>query len=432
MKISELKLQNFRGYKEFVVNFNPKFNLIIGENGSGKTALLEALTVAMGSFFLGIRNTNARSIYKKDIHIANYDYSEEYLFPVRVEASGIVLENNVNWARELNGTKNRTTTTEAEELKRIGKRIEAKVREGEQENLPLLTYYATGRLFDEARNMNGKEKSETIKAPIASRFRAYSRCLEAKSTHKDFQKWFRGKELARIQRGQTETSLDVVKKAIVDNIPNCKNIFFEFDPDKPQGLKIELQDGRVLPFNMLSDGTRNFFAIVADIAFKCVTLNPHLQENALTETKGIVLIDELDLHLHPEWQRKIVHVLKDTFPDIQFIVTTHSPFIIQETGEEELIVLKENAVNQVTSGINLSIEDIAEELQEVDNPQWSKSRQEMFEVASKYYKAVKEGTDTAEMKAELDEAMKPFSLDTAFYAIIEQEKIIQEYKKNKQ
>jgi predicted ATP-binding protein involved in virulence len=432
MKISELKLQNFRGYKEFVVQFNPKFNLIIGENGSGKTALLEALTVAMGSFFLGIRNANARSIVKKDIHIANYEFNEEYLFPVRVEASGIVLDNFISWSRELNGTKNRTTTTAAEELKRIGKRLEAKVREGEQENLPLLTYYATGRLFDEARNMNGKEKLDTTKPPLASRFRAYSRCLEAKSTHRDFQKWFRGKELARIQRGQIDTSLDVVKKAIVENIPNCKNIFFEFDPDKPQGLKIELQDGRVLPFNMLSDGTRNFFAIVADIAFKCVTLNPHLKENALTLTKGIVLIDELDLHLHPEWQRKIVHVLKDTFSDIQFIVTTHSPFIIQETGEEELIVLKENAVNQVTSGVNLSIEDIAEELQEVDNPQWSKSRQEMFEVASRYYKAVKEGVDTPEMKSELDEAMKPFSLDTAFYAIIEQEKIIQEYKKNKQ
>jgi predicted ATP-binding protein involved in virulence len=163
-----------------------------------------------------------------------------------------------------------------------------------------------------------------------------------------------------------------------------------------------------------------------------VTLNPHLKENALTLTKGIVLIDELDLHLHPDWQRKIVHVLKDTFPDIQFIVTTHSPFIIQETGQEELIILKENKVDQVTSGVNLSIEDIAEELQEVDNPQWSKSRQEMFEVASRYYKAVKEGVDTPEMKSELDEAMKPFSLDTAFYAIIEQEKIIQEYKNNKQ
>jgi predicted ATP-binding protein involved in virulence len=253
--------------------------------------------------------------------------------------------------------------------------------------------------------------------------------LDSKSTYKRFQRWFRGKELAHIQKRQEDINFKLVKNVIIDNIPNCKEIFFEFDPDKPQGLKIQLEDGRILPFNMLSDGTRNFLAIVADMAYKCVTLNPHLRENAITQTQGIVLIDELDLHLHPEWQRKIVSVLKNTFPNIQLIATTHSPFIIQETGQEELIVLKDNKVEKVTSAIKLSIEDIAEEIQNVENPQWSKSRQKMFELAKKYYRAVKEGKDTFEMKQELNKAMKPFSLDTAFYSIIEQEKIVREHKR---
>ena len=256
--------------------------------------------------------------------------------------------------------------------------------------------------------------------------------LEAKSTHKQFQKWFRGKELSKIQRSIEDINYLLVKKAIVSNLPDCKNIFNEFNPDKPQGLKIELNDGRILPFKSLSDGTRNFFAIIADMAYKCVTLNPHLKENALLETKGIVLIDELDLHLHPEWQRKIINVLKITFPSIQFIASTHSPFLIQETGSDQLIILGNSEIEQISSGNNLSIEDIAEELQNVINPQWSKSRQKMFSIASEYYKAVKEGNDTPEMKKLLDEAMKPFALDTAFYAIIEQEKIIETYKKNKQ
>ncbi len=211
-------------------------------------------------------------------------------------------------------------------------------------------------------------------------------------------------------------------------MPNCTNVYHEFDPDKPQGLKIELDDGGILPFNSLSDGTRNFFAIIADMAYKCVTLNPHLKERALVETEGVVLIDELDLHLHPEWQRKIIKVLKDTFPMIQFIATTHSPFLIQETGKEQLIILKNNTIHKITSGANLSIEDIAEELQYVVNPQWSKSRQEMFKKAKEYYKAVKEKRDTPEMKADLVNSMKPFGLDTAFYAIVEQEKIIEDYK----
>lgn len=305
------------------------------------------------------------------------------------------------------------------------------MRQGSPVPLPLLVYYATGRLFEQAREeaIFGKEGNE--KRVVASRFRGYKRCLEAKSTHKQFQNWFKGKELSRIQRGVTDTGFEVVKKAIVSNLPNCKNIYFEFNPDKPQGLKIELQDGRILPFSLLSDGTRNFFAILADMAYKCVILNPYLKENALLETEGIVLIDELDLHLHPEWQRKIIEVLRKTFPKVQFVATTHSPFLIQETGPQQLIILKNSAVTKVASGINLSIEDIAEDLQHVINPQWSKSRQEMFIIAGEYYKAVKEGKDTPKMKAELDEAMKPFALDTAFYAIVEQEKIIQEYKKNK-
>lgn len=432
MKINNITLQNFRGYKDLDVDFDSSFNLIIGDNGSGKTALLEALTVAMGSFFLGIKDTYSRGIYKKDIHIATFNDNEEYSFPVSVEAFGSINNKNILWVRELHGSKNRTTSQEASEIKNIALSIDDAVRKGEQIKLPLLTYYATGRLFDIAKDTEDLVKEQNNNVQIASRFRAYDRCLEAKSTHKQFQNWFRNKELSRIQRRMGDLSFDIVKEAIVNNLPNCKNLYYEFNPDKPQGLKFELTDGRVLPFNSLSDGTRNFFAIIADMAHKCVILNPHLKDEALLQTEGIVLIDELDLHLHPEWQRKIINVLRKTFPSIQFIATTHSPFLIQEAGPDQLIILKDSKVESITSGINLSIEDIAEDLQHVFNPQWSKSRQEMFKIAIEYYKAVKAGTDTPEMKALLDEAMKPFALDTAFYAIVEQEKIIQEYKKNKQ
>ncbi len=432
MRIDILRIRNFRGYKELNLELHPNFNLIIGDNGSGKTALLEALTVAMGSFFLGIRNVYSRSIYKKDIRFATFTHNEELAFPVVVGAEGFVIDQKSIWIRELNGTRNRTTSQDADNIKQIALEVDNLVRNGEEVKLPLLTYYATGRLFDIARDTEEVEKEQSGKQVLATRFRAYNRCLEAKSTHKQFQRWFRGKELARIQRNTDDISFILVKNAIINNLPNCKNIYFEFNPDKPQGLKIELNDDRILPFNALSDGTRNFFAIIADMAYKCVTLNPQLKEKALTETEGIVLIDELDLHLHPEWQRKIIEVLRTTFPKIQFVATTHSPFLIQEAGLDQLIILKDSKVEKVASGINLSIEDIAQDLQHVFNPQWSKSRREMFDIASNYYKAVKEGKETPEMKANLDKAMKPFGLDTAFYAIVEQEKIIEEYKKSKQ
>ena len=433
MKIQNIRIKNFRGFDELAFSLNPSFNLVIGDNGSGKTAVLEALTVAIGSFFLGIRGASARGFHKKDIRIATFEHSEEYQFPVEIEATGMVNEHEISWLRTLEyggderySKKNRTTSRLAKSMKEISAETDAAVRRGEPINLPLLVYYATGRLFDVARDTEEQKKNGKDNVVISSRFRAYERSLEAKSTHKKFQNWFRGKEIARIQKGASDINLEVVKQTIIRSLPGCTNVYHEFDPDKPQGLKIALEDGRVLPFSSLSDGTRNFFAIIADMAYMSITLNPHLRERALEETEGVVLIDELDLHLHPEWQRRIIQVLRTTFPKIQFIATTHSPFLIQETGEGQLIILKNSQIHKVGSAANLSIEDIAEELQYVKNPQWGKLRQDMFEKARAYYSAVKEGRDTPEMKAALDEAMKPFALDTAFYAIVEQEKIIQQ------
>ena len=428
MKIERIKLKNFRGYKDLELHFNDNFNLIIGDNGSGKTAVLEALTVAMGAFFLGIRNVDSRHISYQDIHIRSFENSEEYLFPVTVEATGEINHQKLKWTRELNGIKNRTTSLKANSIKQLAQDFDSKIRKGEQINLPLLVYYATGRLFDKIRN---KELEKKEKRQIASRFRSYDRCLDAKSTYKQFVRWFKGKELAKIQKRSEEVNFELVRNAIIANIPDCENIFYEFDPDKQQGIKVRLSDGQTLPFHSLSDGTRNYLAIIGDMAYKCVVLNPHLKEKALAQTRGIVLIDELDLHLHPEWQQKIIHSLRNTFPNVQFIVTSHSPFLIQETAENQLIILKENSVEKIGSAINLSIEDIAEEIQYVKNPQWSKSRQKMFQVAGKYYQAVKEGTETPELKRKLDEAMLPFAKDTAFYSIVEQLRIKNEYKKTK-
>ena len=125
----------------------------------------------------------------------------------------------------------------------------------------------------------------------------------------------------------------------------------------PNGEKEKLQ------FRQLSDGYRNIIGMVADIAYRCIKLNPHLGENAVKETPGIVLIDELDLHLHPNWQRRIVEDLKNTFPGIQFVATTHSPFIIQSLKEDELRNLDRKIVSQKDPKdipINKIISDIME------------------------------------------------------------------------
>jgi len=424
MLIEKLTLQNFRGYKDISIPFQGGINLIIGDNGSGKTAILEALTVAMGALFLGLRNVSSRGIHIKDIHIGTFEHSEEYGFPVVVNVEGIVDEQHIVWKRQLTKLNGKTLIRNAASIKNIGKNYDQKIRDGETINLPVLAYYATGRLFEKGRDTQSHSSNNSL--GITSRFRAYKDCLQAKMTFKRFVKWFQSKELVVLQRKVYDASFEIVKKAIIDNIPDCQGVFFELDPDKPAGLKVILEDERVLPFTYLSDGTRNFIALIADIAHKCVTLNPHLKEDALKLTSGIILIDELDLHLHPDWQKKIIHSLKETFPRVQFICTTHSPFLIQETGINQLIKLKKNKIEAITRGNHLSIEDIAEQLQDVTNPQWSEKRKLMFEKSKEYYLALKEGRATQALKDELDKVMSPFAMDTAYYAILEQERLIRE------
>ena len=142
---------------------------------------------------------------------------------------------------------------------------------------------------------------------------------------------------------------------------------------------------RSLPFSFLSDGYRNMVAMVADIAIRCATLNPHLREKSSQETPGVVLIDEIDLHLHPRWQRRVVDDLLRTFPKIQFFGTTHSPFVIQSLPPIEGVQLLNLDDEHAEEFANKSVEDISEEIQGVELPQRSKRFKDMMEAAEEYF-----------------------------------------------
>ena len=135
--------------------------------------------------------------------------------------------------------------------------------------------------------------------------------------------------------------LRAVNETLKDEIADDESVIFSTRYGK-EIVALKTSDGTVIPFTNLSDGYRNVIKIVLDIATRMCILNPYLKENALTETPGIVIIDELDLSLHPTWQKRIVNILKTLFPKIQFICATHSPFIIQSLENGELFTLDGN------------------------------------------------------------------------------------------
>lgn len=328
MRIDKLRLKNFRNYEEITFEFHPHFNIFIGTNGTGKTAVLEALTIAMGSFFLGMDYAENRHIQQDDIRIVNSEYDINEQFPVEVECWGTLNGKSVNWLRELTGPKNKTTYVKALEIKNMAREIQEKVRAGETLPLPILVYYSTERLW--------KERLDTSVISGSRLKDGYYNGLRATSNNKFFTKWFEKEEIIVLQRKKSSEGLTVVREAVASCIENCQNLYFDYNRRE---LMIEFTDGKILPFQYLSDGVRNMLAMVADIAFRCAVLNPQLKSDAARQTEGIVLIDELDLHLHPSWQKRVVSNLKNAFPNLQFITTTHSPLILGSAQDRIITVV---------------------------------------------------------------------------------------------
>jgi predicted ATP-binding protein involved in virulence len=103
--------------------------------------------------------------------------------------------------------------------------------------------------------------------------------------------------------------------------------------------------------------------MIGELARRAALLNPNLGEEVLEETPGVVLIDELDLHLHPKWQRRIIHDLKRTFPQVQFIATTHSPQLIGEARPHEVRILEEGKVYSPPHSFGLDSSRVLGEIQ---------------------------------------------------------------------
>ncbi|RLD56660.1 MAG: AAA family ATPase [Bacteroidetes bacterium] len=417
MRIDKLHIKNFKCFADNDFVFNKQFNALIGDNGKGKTAILDAISVAAGSYFLGIDERDARGIYKNEIRRENYGTSIELQFPTIIDATGIIDNKTINWRRSVENAKNSTTRKDAIEIMQFAKSNTKTVRSNKPTVLPLISYYGTGRLWKEGRRANAIFS-------LSSRLSGYKYCLEPNSNSKMLLDWFKTMEISTLQKGGFEKGyLDTVKKAVSGCIEGWDGVFYDIREDDLMGFKGKGKKD-FLPFKLLSDGQRNVIGLIADIAIRCVTLNPHLKEEATRLTNGIVLIDELDLHLHPNWQKRIVEDLKRTFPKIQFFVTTHSPFIVQSLKNDELINLD---AEHDMEYYKHSIEEIAETMG-VEDVERSQKFKEMTKAAEEYYNLIRIGKSTkkhkevAFIKKQLDDLLILFDDDPTYVALLKAER----------
>lgn len=366
MRIDRIKLNNYKRFGAFEVALDPQFNLFVGDNASGKTTILDAITVGLDSWFIGMKGVQGiGSIDQEEVHVVAYPHGDvvsfEKQFPAQVECEGVVMGRQTSWSRELARDHGRTTTVGAKDLSAIAAEADEMVRQGKPVTLPLVCTYGTERLWFESPQRKRASKKEPARQ-YPSRFDGYRNCTAFEIQETDLLKWIRAEVSASQQRRSETTALTVIKAAIVECVEDAEDVYYD---ERYQELIVVMKDMGPQMFSNLSDGQRVMLTLIGDLARRALTLNPHLEMSVLTQSPGVVSIDELDLHLHPRWQRRVIHDLKRTFPMVQFIATTHSPQLVGEALPHEIRVLEGNAATTPSRSFGVDSSRILEEVMHV-------------------------------------------------------------------
>lgn len=349
MFLNSIELQNFRCFSELKIDFSKRLTVIVGSNGAGKSTILEAATIAAGTLTSAMDGITNYSIKKSDAHYKCFEVGSvidvQPQFPVEISAKGVVDGNEVQWSRILNSAKGRGSLASAKNLTQIANEYQNRLRQGDISlKLPIISYYGTGRLW----NQHREKKNDTLEKN--SRNNGYIDSLDGAANDKLMKKWFQKMTIQQFQREKSSPEYVAVCNAMAQcfrSITGCTDVKIQFNMDTNEidVIYTNMDNEKVrIPVNQLSDGYKCTISLIADIAYRMAILNPQLLDKVLEETEGIVLIDEIDLHLHPVWQQRIIGDLLEIFPKVQFIVSTHAPAVINSVPSDCLIILKENQV----------------------------------------------------------------------------------------
>jgi predicted ATP-binding protein involved in virulence len=378
MRLNSVHLTNYRCHGDLTIEFKPGFNVIVGVNGSGKTSVLKSLRDALTGFMMFMRlqygqyHTLAEEgIAKIRTDVVDGRYRFESLYPVKVSAQADAFGNECNWAvykssqvdnPQILGMSPGQIWQNANQQLQVQEGLHAESR-----TLPIIAFYAANRHWNGA--LTNEMQAATQKN---SRLDGYRSWWDASLDNFSLQSWVISKCLERLQ---TSSELSVAFQSIQNDELALVNAALSQAVEGTKGLKYDLKQKSLLvewvdesreptAFENLSDGQRAVIGLVSDIARRMCLLNPHLGSQVVHQTPGVVLIDELDMHLHPKWQRILTSGLKRAFPAVQFIVASHSPQVLGELQPDEIIVLhpEGTAHPQVSYGLDSSavLEEIME------------------------------------------------------------------------
>lgn len=354
--MNEIQLNNFRCYTAQTIRFKSGINLLIGDNASGKTSLLKACKYVLSAFFSGYSDENTKwinpSIDDFSVHMTDGIIQPEKPICIRFNNDDIIeypkllnrpkglglIDIESLYSLQKNSKKNsRSLVTGIKEYKEYAHTLQYLLFDGnhsaQTHSLPLFACFSTEDIHSTRKIDVAKFKSYTQKNSFG-----YYECLDGNGF---FPYWI--KRLLILQEGQkNKTEIEVVRQAIISalGMEGC-NIIYDMDI-RPNQKKVyyHLADNREVASEYLSDGYKRLVNIITDIAFRCALLNRGIYGlTSAQNTRGTVLIDEVDLHLHPTLQASVLKGLRNAFPKLQFIVTTHAPMVMTgvEVNDENVV-----------------------------------------------------------------------------------------------
>ena len=360
MIVTHLKLANLRAIEAADFHFQPGFNLLVGVNGVGKTTVLDALRVCLSAV--------TRQVNQLRTRVESFTLDD-----IRSGAEALTVECNVRFdERNYTYLLHRPRETSVPQEKKVGmpreqvhdtpERAEflgeapAPVSGEELGGRPLAVLFSTNRAVPSERAPGKSVASGGIASAFANSFANRELRLG------EFAAWIRVQETLRKERPASARALTVLGEAVARFLPGYSDLRVAGE----NGQQLWINRGSIpVPARQLSDGERGTLALVLDLTRRLAQANPGLTDPA-AEAGAVVLIDEIDLHLHPKWQRQIIHKLRAAFPLCQFIATTHSPQVIGEVEHERIQIIADGQIYSPTHSYGVDSSRVLEELMDAD------------------------------------------------------------------
>jgi predicted ATP-binding protein involved in virulence len=333
VKVNQVTLTNFRGYTDFTIPIHESLTVLVGENGAGKTSILEAISCGLGPFLTAMPEAKGKLIRKSDVHVGPNGVAGFARISIDTNSS-------LSWDLVTKGS-------ERNNLAKIGTQALSdfanEIVSGDEE-YPLIAYYGTSRALSSS---SGKVSISPFE--VVQRSEGYDSALDAKINYGSLKNWFSKIEVDELNLRDQNKNHSYVHpaKALVTNavkqmVQRAENVVFDkVTNDVVVSWINEDKEIISLGLEQLSEGYRNMVALTIDLVRRAFLLNPH--SKSPLHVSGVVLIDEIELHLHPRWQQMILKDLTTLFPKIQFVVTTHSPQVLTTVKGECIRVVSNSS-----------------------------------------------------------------------------------------